>query len=311
MVGRTNVGGGGGSSEGYAYVQATFPSGSTCTATNGVSTLTAANTDGLYVFNIPEPSSTPESWTIACTDGTKTASNSISIANQYQVDQIRLSYSRLPEGYQEVEYLQSDGTAYIKTLHTYITYTEQLEIDFMLLTSSTLSTNRCLFAYSYGTGASNSYQGFGNVNGTWVYRFYQQEGSGPSQSSILTVNSTANLNTKIAAVINDANHQIKENNSVVSSTTPIKYPAYNVQNITARLPLFCACDISGSYQNNSAISARVYKFIRTDTSNNTVVENLVPCRRTSDSRLGMYDLVSDTFLYNSASSGSFTAGPDV
>jgi len=44
--------------------------------------------------------------------------------------------------------------------------------------------------------------------------------------------------------------------------------------------------------------------------NNTPVRNFVPAKRNSDSKLGMYDLVSGTFFTNSGT-GNFIAGPAV
>lgn len=43
-------------------------------------------------------------------------------------------------------------------------------------------------------------------------------------------------------------------------------------------------------------------------NNNVLVRNFIPCRRTSDQVIGLYDTVNQTF-YTSAGSGSFIAGP--
>lgn len=43
-------------------------------------------------------------------------------------------------------------------------------------------------------------------------------------------------------------------------------------------------------------------------NNNVLVRNFIPCRRTSDQAIGLYDTVNQTF-YTSAGSGSFIAGP--
>ena len=300
MVGLTNAGGGGGGSEGYAYVQATFPSGSTCTATNGIATLTAPNTSGLYVFNIPQPSSTPQSWTISCTNGSKSSSKSISVANQYQVDLVTLSYSRVPEGYQEVEYLQSSGTQYIKTNYNALSLDEQIEIDFMMLTNLT----HAVFGFAYGTLPQH---GLGNSSGL-KYCWFQSTGSGPGTETV-SYSSNATLNTKMTAIFNNSSHAIKENNQTLT-TAALNTPALRIQQITSRMPIFCMWDYNGSYQNVGGGNTRIYKWIRTNTSSNTIIENLVPCRKTSNNTLGMYDLISDTFLTNSGS-GTFTAGPDV
>ena len=247
----TNAGGGGSSSSSnYAYAQVEFPSGSTCTATNGSTTLTAPITTGLYVFELPTPSNTPESWTFACTDGTKTNSQSISVTGKYQVDSLKLSYTRLPEGYQEIEYLQSDGQAYIRTLHSYISYTEQIEIDFMMLNN----LNRGVFGFSYGTQMSH---GLGNRNGLY-YCYLQKKNN--METEVATYSSNATLNTKMSAIFNNSSHNIRENNTTISSAA-LKEPALNITQITARLPLFCQWDYSGSYTFNANGTERIYKFI--------------------------------------------------
>lgn len=58
-----NVSGQGG---GAAFLLVYYPSGNTCTATNGTDTLTS-NTSGFYVFSLPEPQTYPETWTISTT----------------------------------------------------------------------------------------------------------------------------------------------------------------------------------------------------------------------------------------------------
>ena len=69
-----------------------------------------------------------------------------------------------------------------------------------------------------------------------------------------------------------------------------------------------------SYANNAsgAVGAKftgnVYKCRLYD--NGVLVRNFVPCKRTSDSVVGMYDTVNDVF-YTNAGTGDFTAGGNV
>lgn len=86
MIGKTNVGGGGGNA--FAYIGAVYPVGSTCTCTNGVRTLTAKGTGGLYVFNIPYA----DDWTVTATNGTYTKSETVTITNQWQDVVVEISY---------------------------------------------------------------------------------------------------------------------------------------------------------------------------------------------------------------------------
>ena len=91
------IGGGGGSSGGdiYALISVTYPAGSTCTATNGTTTLTAADTSGKVVFGVPEPASTPEVWTISCSGGGDSDSNTVSITEYGQYEEIELKYAQI------------------------------------------------------------------------------------------------------------------------------------------------------------------------------------------------------------------------
>ena len=159
MVGKTNVGGGGGAiSTAWAYIAVTYPVGSTCTATNGVKTLTAADTGGLYVFHIPQPTSGSESWTVSCTDGTTTKSDIVTISSQYQIEPVELQYSRLPEGYREVEYVETTKGSASSYTYGYITWSSNspsstlLQIDFSFMPvsdSNTTSTTRFAFGNYY------------------------------------------------------------------------------------------------------------------------------------------------------------------
>lgn len=87
-IGRTNSGSGGGFAKAYAIIRASFPSGSTCICTDGNKTLRAKDTSGDAFFPVPYAGS----WTVSCTDGTKTASKSVVISTQYQVEDVTLIY---------------------------------------------------------------------------------------------------------------------------------------------------------------------------------------------------------------------------
>lgn len=90
----------GGVGKSFAIISVTYPEGSTCTCSNGTKTLTAKGTSGRYVFNIPSVGT----WTVTCTDGDQTASESVVISEQYQVESVELFY---------FYYLYKDGTEYV------------------------------------------------------------------------------------------------------------------------------------------------------------------------------------------------------
>lgn len=76
----------------FAQISVIYPEGSTCTATNGTKTLIASDTNGEYIFSIPEPLSLPETWTISCTNGTNTATGTVSITAYGQTEMVTLDY---------------------------------------------------------------------------------------------------------------------------------------------------------------------------------------------------------------------------
>ena len=79
---------GGGGVKLFAVIGVTYPSGSVCTCTKGTKTYKAKNTSGLALFAVPEVGE----WTVSCTDGTKTASKTVSIATEGQAENVTLTY---------------------------------------------------------------------------------------------------------------------------------------------------------------------------------------------------------------------------
>lgn len=84
---------GGGNDDTFAFISVTYPAGSTCTATNGTMTLTATDTSGQVVFGIPEPSSTPETWTVSCVDGSDSDTTTVDIEEYGQSEHVTLRYA--------------------------------------------------------------------------------------------------------------------------------------------------------------------------------------------------------------------------
>ena len=85
MVGITNSSGIG---KIYAVIGVTYPSGSTCTCTNGSKTLTAKNTSGKAIFVIPSTGT----WTVKAVSGSKSTSKAVSITAEGQVKTVTLMY---------------------------------------------------------------------------------------------------------------------------------------------------------------------------------------------------------------------------
>ena len=184
--------------------------------------------------------------------------------------------SRLPQGYTEVEYIENTSSAYINT-------------EVLLYDSTTNSYNiqcKCYFQpygndfeYLFGTeGTSSPYAGV-------TFRYYQskiQYNSSPSNVSWTHINNGDGTSGITASC---------------SSTT-----ATNGNN---PLTLFCGLWSTGPWRNGRG---KIYSF--KVTKNDTLVRDLVPCKRDSDDKYGMYDLVTNTF-YLSPNNVDFSGGSNI
>ena len=79
---------GGSSAKVYAVIGVTYPTGSTCTCTDGVKTLTAKDTSGKAIFVIPSTGT----WTVTAVSGSKSTSKTVSITAEGQVEIVELTY---------------------------------------------------------------------------------------------------------------------------------------------------------------------------------------------------------------------------
>lgn len=71
-----------------AYINVTYPAGSTCTCTNGGTVLTDPGISGTYTFVVPNAGS----WVVSCTDGNQTASATVTIATSGENKSTELKY---------------------------------------------------------------------------------------------------------------------------------------------------------------------------------------------------------------------------
>lgn len=75
-----------------ATIAVTWPSGSTCTAKCGGTTLTAPDTSGSYTFTVHAAGS----WVISCSGGGNSASATVSITTSGQSKSVMLAYTKIP-----------------------------------------------------------------------------------------------------------------------------------------------------------------------------------------------------------------------
>lgn len=71
-----------------ATIHVSYPSGSTCTATDGVTNLHAPDTSGTWLCVVPNAGT----WTISCNDGSDTATATVEISDDGQSEAVTLAY---------------------------------------------------------------------------------------------------------------------------------------------------------------------------------------------------------------------------
>ena len=72
----------------FAVISVTYPAGSVCTCTKGTKSYKAKNTSGLVLFAVPEAGA----WTVSCTDGTQTASTTVTVTADGEAVNVKLAY---------------------------------------------------------------------------------------------------------------------------------------------------------------------------------------------------------------------------
>lgn len=78
------------SSKFTATINVTYPAGSTCTATDSTTFLTAPDTSGSWACVVPNAGT----WTVSCTDNSYSASNNVTISTDGQIASITLQYRK-------------------------------------------------------------------------------------------------------------------------------------------------------------------------------------------------------------------------
>lgn len=195
-----------------ATINITYPEGSTVTATDGESTFTAPDTSGTWTLIVPNAGS----WVISSTNGTDTASETVEITTEGQVESVELTYALviIPniEEYPSSAWNTTNATVTANAASTTITFSKQtnaqcyatLEVDCTKYTimeivgtvrvasgsgssSVTLSAGLLVsgsfvtgYRTSLGTGKSdiiNNTYDISAISGEAIFRFYKQVAS--------------------------------------------------------------------------------------------------------------------------------------
>ena len=198
-----------------------------------------------------------------------------------------ISYQlKLPDEYQEVEYIESTGTQYIKTNYIPQKF-DSIKCLFSLSEFDESLTYWTLF--SAGTGTYQLILLLAKASGGVDGAYYKYFASGTASK----FNFSPNIDTKYEININS--------NGIISCND---YTAQSNYQNAVNTPLY----LMRRANNASPFKGKIYNFNIINNGINMI--NLVPCYRKSDNEIGMYDTISQTF-YTNQGTGTFLKGNDV
>jgi len=209
--------------------------------------------------------------------------------------------ARLPAEYQEVEYIQTDGYAYIDTGYS---YSGDAEVEMIIYKSSTAGArifgaveNNSINRFQIGSSSSTNLQLYGtNTDGT----IYTSISIPYSSTDNQWFHLKARMQSSSMGLI-DVGHIKGIYSDIQPSATPLSASCY-----------FLAENYNGTARISSGMRGKMLAIW--DGANKLLVRDLVPCYRKADNVIGMYDLAAasgGTVFYTNAGSGAFTKGADV
>lgn len=215
--------------------------------------------------------------------------DSVSAVHKKTVQVPNPDYVGLPDGYTELEYIESTGTQYI---NTGIILKQNYIVD-LKANISDANSNIWLFGSDnnntrrFGIQADTDN---GSLEGHAIF-CADSWTDGKSINTNQLLNIRYSLESTQKFLIDDVLYGSKSN-TVFDATLPLYLFADN--------------------RNGSAISLAKMKCYRftVSLSGSTAINDFIPAKRNSDSTIGIYDLVNDVF-YTNAGTGTFTAGTEI
>ena len=195
-------------------------------------------------------------------------------------------WSLLPDEYQQVEYIESNGNQYIMT--------DIIPNDNTGVYAKLISKNTSSDLVYFGTRATGSERfGVGNSSNTMYFGWnaYTTASLRPS------VNSTS---------INIINLNYLNNRKHILNGNVIQSDIGTLGNITYNLPIF-GFNSSGTVTYKSSIKLYEFKI-----SNKVSITNdFIPCLNTNDNKYGLYDRINNRFYGNNGTGTDFEHGNNV
>lgn len=199
-------------------------------------------------------------------------------------------FNKLPNEYQEVEYIESSGTQYINTGvlgKGSIGYDMEVKIKTYGSENGVLATSTSSGGPHYVLQAHNS-----------ALRLYLSGATTPVSNVVIYQSDTTNFHIVTYNVQNDFKAYY---DGVYQKTSSIQDTPYIPYSFT-----IFARNIGGVVQKNSQCIIKYLKMYDAG----VLIRNFIPCYRKSDNEIGMYDTVGKTF-YTNQGTGVFAKGQDI
>lgn len=200
--------------------------------------------------------------------------------------------SRLPSGYQEVEWIRSDGNQYID-FDIYPTSLTEIDLVFQL---TSISANK----YMFGVGVSGQRKNTMCFGIMWNDPAKLQTTFGLTYYDIDIGNSDLNKHT---LVFNNSNHEV-----LLDGITKTTLSSIDFFHSYRSLTLFTISQSNIIGNPNYSLPSIIFSCKVKE--NGLLVRNFIPCYRKADNEIGLYDLVNGVF-YTNQGTGTFAKGNDV
>jgi len=199
---------------------------------------------------------------------------------------IYIPYTRLPSEYQEVEYIENTGTTQVQYIDTWVTATANISME-LVMTPNTSYTN---WEYAImGTDWTSQWIFLMFYNNVWRYH---QWGSYWDISWISDAKTTVAMSSTWFSV----------------NWTSTSFSVWSDYTRWGTILLFTTRSVSTNPSRYKVSKFKTYELKIWDSW--TLVRDLVPCYRKSDSVIWMYDIVNSVF-YTNQWTGTFTKWADV
>lgn len=202
----------------------------------------------------------------------------------------QLKPSRLPDGYQEVEYIQSNGAASI---------TNPLRFDMgaMSFYSEFSVTDNCdIRVVLLGRDIGRIYFRIYVITGKCYDRIYITDENGSNQ---IVYTSNIQLNTKHSFLLKVVNQKLE---FMVDDEMLLDYDVSFVTQFTADQMLMFSVV-------NGALYGQIYNITVKRNSDQQALSRMVPCYRKSDGLAGFYDIVQNLFITADDAAEKYVIGP--